>query len=185
MLGADGTPATDGKATATLDNFGPKEQARRTIDLSKENPFRMEGTLAEPGFLRLTVEAKGVKQKGGVDFSAIREAIHPGKAGGPLSNGKTIKIAKPSRFSILVDWIEELRPYASRWQTGGDVGFQRKEVRRAIHARLGSRGLRELPVDPAATQPERPVTAPVAAEARREAPRVILGMVKSILRKKG
>ena len=65
------------------------------------------------------------------------------------------------------------------------MGFQRKEVRRAIHVRLGSRGLRELPVDPAATQPERPVTAPVAAEARAEAPRVILGMVKSILKKKG
>ena len=63
VLGADGTPATDGKATATLDNFGPKEQARRTIDLAKENPFRMEGTLSEPGFLRLTVEARGVKQK--------------------------------------------------------------------------------------------------------------------------
>ena len=158
---------------------------RHLLTLAGAFPRETRRALSRYGGLLRRRMAKGVKQKGGVDFSAIREAIHPGKAGGPLSNGKTIQIAKPSRFSILVDWIEELRPYASRWQTGGDVGFQRKEVRRAIHVRLGSRGLRELPVDPAATQPERPVTAPVAAEARREAPRVILGMVKSILRKKG
>ena len=61
VLGADGHPATKGTVTATLDNFGPKEQAKRTVDLAQENPFRMEGSLAEPGFLRLTVETKGVK----------------------------------------------------------------------------------------------------------------------------
>jgi len=158
---------------------------RHLLTMARAFPRETRRALSRYGGLIRRRMAKGVKQKGGVEFSQIREAIHPGKAGGPLSNGKSIKIAKPSRFAILVDWVEELRPYASRWQTGGSVGFQHKEVRRAIHLQLGSRGLRELPVDPAATQPERPVTAPVAAEARREAPRVILGMVKSILRKKG
>lgn len=51
---ADGAPAS-GEATVTLDNFGLAEQLRRTVDLSKENPFTVRGTLAEPGFLRLCV----------------------------------------------------------------------------------------------------------------------------------
>ena len=158
---------------------------RHLLTLAGAFPRETRRALSRYGGLLRRRMAKGVKQKGGTEFSPVREALHPGNAGGPLSNGKTIKIAKPSRFAILVDWVEPLRPYASRWQSGGDVGFGSTEVRRAIHLQLGSRGLRELPVDPAATQPERPVTAPVAAEARREAPRVILGMVKSILKKKG
>lgn len=158
---------------------------RHLLTLAGAFPRETRRALSRYGGLLRRRMAKGVKQKGGTEFSPVREALHPGNAGGPLSNGKTIKIAKPSRFAILVDWVEPLRPYASRWQSGGDVGFGSTEVRRAIHLQLGSRGLRELPVDPAATQPERPVTAPVAAEACREAPRVILGMVKSILKKKG
>ena len=158
---------------------------RHLLTMARAFPRETRRALSRYGGLLRRRMAKGVKQKGGVEFSLIREAIHPGKAGGPLSNGKSIKIAKPSRFAILVDWIEELRPYASRWQTGGSVGFQHKEVRRAIHARLGARGMRELPVDPGATQPDRPVSGPVRREAAAEAPRVILGMVKSILQKKG
>ena len=158
---------------------------RHLLRLAYAFPRETRRALSRYGGLLRRRMAKGVKQKGGAEFSAIREAIHPGKAGGPLSNGKTIKIAKPSRFAILVDWIEPLRPYASRWQAGGDVGFGSTEVRRAIHLQLGARGMRELVVDPGATQPERPVTAPVADEARREAPRVILGMLKGILAKKG
>lgn len=50
-----GQTATAGEVKATVDNFGPKEQASRTVDLAKENPFRMGGSLAEPGFLRITV----------------------------------------------------------------------------------------------------------------------------------
>ena len=158
---------------------------RHLLTLASAYPRETRRALARYGGLIRRRMAKGVKQKGGAEFSAIREAIHPGKAGGPLSNGKSIKIEKPSRFAIRVDWIEPLRKYASRWQTGGDVGFGSKDVRRAIHVQLGSRGLRELEVNPAATQPERPVTAPVVAQARTEAPRVILGMLKGILAKKG
>ena len=62
VVDAGGQPAAAGTVTATVDNFGPQEQAKRTVDLAKENPFRMEGSLAEPGFLRLTVQAKGAKQ---------------------------------------------------------------------------------------------------------------------------
>ena len=62
VVDAGGQPAAAGTVTATVDNFGPQEQAKRTVDLAKENPFKMEGSLAEPGFLRLTVQAKGAKQ---------------------------------------------------------------------------------------------------------------------------
>ena len=57
VVGEDKRPVAEGSVEAAVDNFGPREQAKRTIDLSKENPFRMEGTLSEPGFLRLTVQA--------------------------------------------------------------------------------------------------------------------------------
>lgn len=162
------------------------EMARRyLLTLAGAFPRETRRGLARYGGLLRRRMAKGVKGRAGVDFSQIREVLHPGKAGGPLSAPRTVKIEKPSRFTIVVDWMEPLRPYASRWQSGGDVGFQTKTVRHAIHTKLGALGMRDIPVDPAATQPERPVTAPVAENASREAPRVILGIVKSILKKKG
>ena len=70
---ADGAPAS-GEATVTLDNFGSAEQLRRTVDLSKENPFAVRGTLAEPGFLRLCVRPAGSdgKKVCGVGFEPER-----------------------------------------------------------------------------------------------------------------
>ena len=70
---ADGAPAS-GEATVTLDNFGSREQLRRTVDLSKENPFTVRGTLAEPGFLRLCVRPAGSdgKKVFGVGFEPER-----------------------------------------------------------------------------------------------------------------
>ena len=54
-VGADGQAVTSGTVTASLDNFGPKRAVRQSVDLAKTNPFRMSGTLAEPGFLRLNL----------------------------------------------------------------------------------------------------------------------------------
>ncbi len=157
---------------------------RHLLTLAGAFPRETRRALSRYGGLLRRRMAKGVKQKGGTEFSPIREALHPGNAGGPLSNSKTIKIAKPSRFSIVVDWLDELRPYAARWQSGGDVGFGNTETRHAIHKILGARGMRELVVDPGATQPARPVSDPIRRQAAEEAPRVILGMVKSILQSK-
>lgn len=159
---------------------------RHLLTLAGLFPREMGRALNRYGGLLRRQLAKRVKNKAGVEFSQIREALHPGKpSGGVLSNVHTIRFEKRSRFAIKVGWVEPLRPYTSRWQSGGDVGFQSKTVRHAIHLALAARGMRDLPVDPNATQPERPVIAPVSENASREAPRVILGIVKSILKKKG
>lgn len=55
----NGVKAVAGSLEVTLDNFGPRNQLRRTVDLAKENPFVVRGRLDEPGFLRLTAQAKG------------------------------------------------------------------------------------------------------------------------------
>lgn len=57
-----GIPETNGMVTATLDNFGPKKMATKCVDLSKENPFTMRGTMREPGFLRLNLTGNGIKR---------------------------------------------------------------------------------------------------------------------------
>ena len=78
--GPDGAPAA-GEATVTLDNFGSREQLRRTIDLARENPFEVRGSLAEPGFLRLCIRSAGSgwKKVFGVGFEPerIRKASPP------------------------------------------------------------------------------------------------------------
>ena len=55
----NGVKATDGVLTAVLDNFGPKTVTTLKVDLAKTNPFVLKGSLDEPGFLRLRVNAKG------------------------------------------------------------------------------------------------------------------------------
>jgi len=57
----DGTKAVGGIVSVELDNFGPKNQLRRKVDLAKENPFVVRGRLNEPGFLLLTATAKDTK----------------------------------------------------------------------------------------------------------------------------
>ncbi len=54
----EGGVPTNGVLTAVLDNFGPKEVAKAKWDLAKTNEFDIAGTLAEPGFLRLTVDGR-------------------------------------------------------------------------------------------------------------------------------
>ena len=72
-VGADGQPAAAGSEKAVMDNFGPQEQAKRTVNLAKENPFKMAGTLREPGFLRLTVTPpKGKETMFGVGYEPER-----------------------------------------------------------------------------------------------------------------
>ena len=61
VCGTNGLKAVAGNLAVTLDNFGPKNQLRRTVDLSKENPFVLKGRLDEAGFLCLTAKAEGMK----------------------------------------------------------------------------------------------------------------------------
>ena len=59
VIGTNGVKATTGEVKVWLDNFGPKNQLRKKVDLSKENPFVLKGALSEPGFLRLTANVAG------------------------------------------------------------------------------------------------------------------------------
>jgi cephalosporin-C deacetylase len=49
---------TQGTVNVTLSNDGRKEFINKTIDLSKENPFKISGMMKKPGFLRCTVTLK-------------------------------------------------------------------------------------------------------------------------------
>lgn len=158
---------------------------RHLITLASAYPREMRRALARYGGVIRRRLVKETRAAGGEPMSAIRDALHPGKAGGALGNSKTIKIDKPDRFAISVDWIPALRGYASRWQSGGDVGMARPEVRHGMHRQLGRLGRRDIFVDPAATQPGRPISATIREQVRREAPRAVLGTLKSILAKKG
>lgn len=166
--------------TVRMDDISAR---RRLAAIAGACPRETRRALARYGGLLRRRMAKGVKGWAGAEPSELRNALHPGAAGGPLSSSRSIRIAKPSRFAIVVGWIDALAPYAARWQSGGSVGLDSTATRHALHRILGARGLRAVPVDPAGTQPPRPVVPPVSAEASREAPRVILGMVRSILRK--
>ena len=73
VQGEDGQLATNGTVTASVDNFGPKQQTSRKVDISKENPFKMEGVLDEPGFLRLMLtRGKGKPTAFGVGYEPER-----------------------------------------------------------------------------------------------------------------
>lgn len=58
-----GAPVKAGSVVASLDNFGRKGIAKQTVDLAQANPFRMSGTLSEPGFLRLNLAGKDCKNR--------------------------------------------------------------------------------------------------------------------------
>ena len=62
-VGTNGLPVKTGSVTASLDNFGPKKIGKRSIDLARENPFQMTGSLSEPGFLRLCLAGKDCKNQ--------------------------------------------------------------------------------------------------------------------------
>lgn len=74
----DGKPAESGTLTVSVDDFGTNTLWRRTVDLAKENPFTVEGTLDTPGFLAFHFVRAG-KRDGtwgvGFDVSKIRPAV--------------------------------------------------------------------------------------------------------------
>ena len=67
---------TDGSARWTLDNFGSAKVGEGTADLGAGNPFPVRGTLNEPGFLRLRVNAgtNAAVWSVGYDVEKIRQA---------------------------------------------------------------------------------------------------------------
>ncbi|MBR4653041.1 MAG: acetylxylan esterase [Kiritimatiellae bacterium] len=64
-----GVPLKEGAASWTLDNFGTKGLGKGTADLSAANPFTVKGTMAEEGFLRLTVNSHKARAVWGVGYN--------------------------------------------------------------------------------------------------------------------
>ena len=114
----------------------------------------------------------------------LPRALRDKPAGGPLSKSSAIKIrwlsAKDGGYGFNVDWIEPLRPYASRFMDGGPVGLANPRVRAAIHRALWYRGRTDEPVDPGAVQPAREVTEPVRKWAEGEFEHSVRGALKRV-----
>ena len=60
--------ATKEMVDVVVDNFGSAVQMSNRVDLAKGNPFTVKGRLAEPGFLRLTLTAKGAAKVWSVGY---------------------------------------------------------------------------------------------------------------------
>lgn len=73
-LGKGRKALTNGSVTVRLDNFGPLVKFDGVVDLSKGNPFKMEGSLDKPGFLRLAAYSggKGVSKDFSVGYEPER-----------------------------------------------------------------------------------------------------------------
>ncbi|MEI6073768.1 MAG: acetylxylan esterase, partial [Verrucomicrobiae bacterium] len=71
----NGKPLTTGKATVRITNDGRKIISTQEMDLSKNNPFEIEGTMAVPGFLRCEVTLDKDKGCAGAGFEP--EKIQP------------------------------------------------------------------------------------------------------------
>ena len=59
----NGVRATEGTVVVKMDDTGTNACPVRSFDLSKANPFTVEGSLPKPGFLRLTLQARGTPPK--------------------------------------------------------------------------------------------------------------------------
>lgn len=103
------------------------------------------------------------------------------KIGGALAERKAIKITKLGPFSANIDWIEPLRPFASRFMSGGATTLANPRVRAAIHRALWYAGARNVDVPAGATQPARPVAEPVATWANVNFERLVRGTIASLV----
>ena len=96
VLDMDGHAATTGTVSVTLDNFGPAVQTNATFNLAQANPFRISGSLKEPGFLRLCLP----KTKNGRKFPyAFSVAYEP----------ERIEKGSPSPTDFDAFWAEAIK----------------------------------------------------------------------------
>ena len=108
-LDGRGRLVSAGRAMATMDNFGTNRMSDAAFDLSERNPFRVSGTLTEPGFLKLAVKLEGSTGKPsvyGVGFEPER-----------------IRKASPSPEDFDVFWADAIRSLDAT--TPADVRLER------------------------------------------------------------
>lgn len=146
-------------------------------------PQAMRRAMSRVAGVMRTKMANAVR-KNPVARAALTKALRDRPNGGPLSKKSAIKItwltAASGGYGFNVDWIEPLRPYASRFMDGGPVGLANARVRAAIHRALWYRGRKEEPVDPGAVQPPREVTEPVRKWAEGEFERSVRGALRKV-----
>ena len=73
VLNSDGFAVTTGTVSVSLDNFGPAVQTNAIFDLAHANPFKISGSLKEPGFLRLCLPKTKNTRKSPHVFSVAYE----------------------------------------------------------------------------------------------------------------
>lgn len=146
-------------------------------------PQAMRRAMSRVAGTMRTKMAKAVS-KNPVARAELTRALRDKPTGGPLSKKSAIKIrwlsAKDGGYGFNVDWIEPLRPYASRFMDGGPVGLANPRVRAAIHRALWYRGRKDEPVDPGAVQPAREVTEPVRRWAEGEFEKSVRGALRKV-----
>ena len=146
-------------------------------------PQAMRRAMSRVAGTMRTKMAKAVS-KNPVARAELTRALRDKPTGGPLSKKSAIKIrwltAADGGYGFNVDWIEPLRPYASRFMDGGPVGLANPRVRAAIHRALWYRGRKDEPVDPGAVQPPREVTEPVRKWAEGEFERSVRGALRKV-----
>lgn len=158
--------------------------ARATFDeLIANAPREMRRAMLLVGGAMRTRMFNAVR-KNPVAKSELRRALEGGSnkdQGGTLGKQKMIKMRWLKRgegYGFNVDWIEPLRPYASRFMEGGAVGLANPRVRRALHLALAYARRRDVALDTGATQPKREVTEPVREWANREFERQVRGALR-------
>jgi len=112
VLGTNGVRLTAGEVTVSADNFGARQVvAPRTVDLVRENPFKVKATNGEPGFVRFTVSGKGLSRPFvyGVGFDVPR--IRPGTP-------------DPADFDAF--WSEAIARYDREFPSGPAIRLDEK-----------------------------------------------------------
>lgn len=164
-----------------------RELNKRLVRLANEFPREAIRALRLRGGVIRRRALKAVKNAGGEPLSPVTKELHPGrKVGGWLQHKMSMRMNKPARFIIEVDWLVNLRRYGSRWQTGTDDNLADSAARHAIYRILGARGAQELfpLISPDAVQPPRPVFDELRAQEKKDAPRAVFAIMAKLIREK-
>lgn len=121
--------------------------------------------------IRAAVRKLGNKDTGRLPgLSDLRNLIHPGTPGGILGENANKLVAVQRRGGVLyAGYVSGIEGVFSRWQEGGDTPIP-ENARAWLHRRAAAAGARDMEVPETATQPARPVIAPIAEVTRTEFP---------------
>lgn len=125
-------------------------------------------------------------------LSPLRLALRPSQPMGGVLGSEARSLVRVQRRSgaVYAGYISRVEGVFSRWQSGGRMAIGDR-ARSALYRKLHYLGVAAdaIEIGEMAVQPARPVTEPIAAVARREFPRWVLGnlnkMIDRTLTRKG